>query len=251
MKAVELLDETLSSLKDFQRSTVDALMLRFERDGNQRMLVADEVGLGKTIVAKGIIAELLKLHLKASVAGNFKPLRVTYICSNLTLANENRNKLAVFSGDDHAKYVQEPSYSRLLEVALFESQPADDQKILELCSLTPSTSFNMTSGDGNWRERLIILMALVSHSDLEGYKQKISNLMSNKVKNWSLNVKRYFENYSLVDEVVDGFHSLLDESISHEEISNCGIEGDFKSWKDVLVSYCCNDIRFPESLPVE
>ena len=47
-------ERTLSSLKDFQRATVD---YAFERlwladDPVKKFLVADEVGLGKTMVAK-------------------------------------------------------------------------------------------------------------------------------------------------------------------------------------------------------
>jgi hypothetical protein len=69
--------------------------------------VADEVGLGKTIVAKGVIAQLL---IDAINKGSLRPLRVTYICSNLALANENREKLAVFDHASRHKYVQEPSF---------------------------------------------------------------------------------------------------------------------------------------------
>ena len=57
------------------------------------MLVADEVGLGKSVVAKGLIARLLEKHLRKPT-DEFKPFRVTYICSQLALAIENRQKLA-------------------------------------------------------------------------------------------------------------------------------------------------------------
>ena len=67
---IKLLDETLESLKDFQRATVHAVMANFNGNGSQRILVADEVGLGKTIVAKGVIAELLKKHLVDQAISN-------------------------------------------------------------------------------------------------------------------------------------------------------------------------------------
>src|SRR5215218_7382874 len=49
----------LDSLKDFQRSTVDYTLRRLWLDDDwvKRFLVADEVGLGKTMVAKGVIAK--------------------------------------------------------------------------------------------------------------------------------------------------------------------------------------------------
>ena len=66
VEAQMLLDKTLASLKDFQLATVNAVLHSYKKSGSNRILVADEVGLGKTIVAKGVIAELLKeklLHL--------------------------------------------------------------------------------------------------------------------------------------------------------------------------------------------
>lgn len=47
----------LRQQKDFQRSTVDYVYDQLYIKGRDKMLVADEVGLGKTIVAKGIIAK--------------------------------------------------------------------------------------------------------------------------------------------------------------------------------------------------
>jgi hypothetical protein len=49
------------------------------------MLLADEVGLGKTIVARGVIQALLK--------GRRRPLTVIYLCSNAEIAEQNRKKL--------------------------------------------------------------------------------------------------------------------------------------------------------------
>ena len=47
----------LAGLKDFQRTTVDYVFKRLYGDvSTSRFLIADEVGLGKTLVARGIIA---------------------------------------------------------------------------------------------------------------------------------------------------------------------------------------------------
>ena len=49
--------EIFEELKDFQRATVERCCELFA-NGQNRILVADEVGLGKTLVAKGVIAKL-------------------------------------------------------------------------------------------------------------------------------------------------------------------------------------------------
>ena len=52
---------TLADLKDFQRRTAEWAFERMYADGDPalRFLVADEVGLGKTHVAKGVIAQVI------------------------------------------------------------------------------------------------------------------------------------------------------------------------------------------------
>src|SRR5690606_38382611 len=94
-QAIEHIESALRGLTDFQRATVEATCARLtdtERYG-RRILVADEVGLGKTLVARGVVATLLRKRLQH---GGLAPFRVIYICSNLALAHENVKKLAVF-----------------------------------------------------------------------------------------------------------------------------------------------------------
>ena len=59
-------EDVLSGLKDFQRRTAHRA---FERlftapDSTRRFLIADEVGLGKTLVATGVVALAIE-HLRA------------------------------------------------------------------------------------------------------------------------------------------------------------------------------------------
>ena len=62
-------DDVLSGLKDFQLQTVEYVFKKLygkEETGATvpgRFLVADEVGLGKTLVARGVVAKTLD-HLK-------------------------------------------------------------------------------------------------------------------------------------------------------------------------------------------
>src|ERR1700685_1852206 len=80
----------LAGLKDFQRATVDYVFDRFYGpDPTQRFLVADEVGLGKTLVARGVIARTID-HLWKDVPR----IDIVYICSNVDIARQNVQRLA-------------------------------------------------------------------------------------------------------------------------------------------------------------
>ena len=59
-------------------------------DPTRRFLVADEVGLGKTLVARGVIAKTID-HLWDTVPR----IDVVYICSNAQIARQNLPKLRV------------------------------------------------------------------------------------------------------------------------------------------------------------
>ncbi|WP_333913423.1 DEAD/DEAH box helicase [Vibrio coralliirubri] len=162
---VEQLNGVLAGLKDFQKATVDQTMNKYQlAEHSHRILVADEVGLGKTIVAKGVIAQLLKRHVGANTT---KSMRVIYICSNLALADENRQKLALFNGEDAKRWVKPSTFGRLVELALKpKKSEINDEHVIEVCTLTPSTSFTLTAGSGSCRERAILAVLLSQTTNL-------------------------------------------------------------------------------------
>ncbi|MCY4319909.1 MAG: helicase, partial [Alphaproteobacteria bacterium] len=85
-------DDILKPLKPFQRRTVDHAFRRLflDADSTSRFLVADEVGLGKTLVARGIIARTID-HLWDDVGR----IDIIYICSNAGIARANLPKLQI------------------------------------------------------------------------------------------------------------------------------------------------------------
>ncbi len=85
----------LAQLKGFQRDAVEVAFHRLveAEDSTSRFLVADEVGLGKTLIAKGIVAKAMD-HLWDRV----RRIDVIYICSNLAIAKQNVRRLNL-SGD--------------------------------------------------------------------------------------------------------------------------------------------------------
>lgn len=151
------IEHSLRLLKDFQQATVDVVYDRLFVQGQSRMLVADEVGLGKTIVAKGIIARLLKDKLAKGIS---TPLRVTYICSNQIIGQENVKKLDL--------YPQQQSLDRNLDRLVFLAlkPQVDPTTLLRLNTLTPGTSFRSSEHAGEQRERKIIYSLLMSDSGM-------------------------------------------------------------------------------------
>ena len=90
---IEKIENTvISGLKDFQKETVSRIDQLY-RSGQMRVLVSDEVGLGKTLIARGTIAKLAKMQKE--VGDNL--VKVVYICSNSSIAEQNLNKLRITS----------------------------------------------------------------------------------------------------------------------------------------------------------
>src|SRR4051812_14201461 len=141
--------EALASLKDFQRTTVDYVFERlYLTNGPRRFLVADEVGLGKTMIARGVIARAIE-HLRATV----ERLDVVYICSNGDIARQNLNRLQV--GGDHVTIA-----SRLSLLPLEQRNLEETKTGVNFLSFTPATSFDLQGGLGQADERLLLYCML-------------------------------------------------------------------------------------------
>ena len=137
----------LNGLKDFQRATVDYVFERFYGpDPTRRFLVADEVGLGKTLVARGVIARTID-HLSE------KPrIDVIYICSNTDIARQNIQRLRIPGCADAAQATR----LTLLPLTLTDLQ----KNRINFIALTPATSFEQTGGGGRIDERVLLYWLL-------------------------------------------------------------------------------------------
>lgn len=159
---------SLKLLKDFQRATVNVVYDNLFKNGQQRMLVADEVGLGKTIVAKGVIARRL---MERPEADKSKPLKVTYICSNQVIAHENVGKLDIYPDQrSHDRFA-----SRLTYLA-FEPE-GGDKGLLQLNTLTPATSFNKGRSTGQQGERRIVFSLLMQDENLRCHAKAVAVML--------------------------------------------------------------------------
>ena len=75
------------SLTDFQLHAATKIYTSlFKEQTTSRFLLADEVGLGKTRVAQEVIRQLWANNPR-------NPIRVYYVCNNLTLAEQNKSRL--------------------------------------------------------------------------------------------------------------------------------------------------------------
>jgi len=111
--------------------TVDYVFEQLYVQGQKRMLIADEVGLGKTIVAKGLIAKAFEQYMHNGGPTKENPtFNVVYICSNLTLADSNIKKLN-FMGD---KQYVEDTINRLTYLSY---KPRRNQPFLKSTPLPP------------------------------------------------------------------------------------------------------------------
>ena len=180
MNIQQVEENILAGLKDFQRATVERVSELFTT-GQSRVLVADEVGLGKTMIARGVIAKMARYHQEELNDDLFK---VVYVCSNLNIAGQNLNKLKVNSNVK----VENSSDTRLSmqHLKIFENKYDTKlkQSYIQLIPLTPSTSFNITSGSGSYKERALTLTILQKCEALQPYVEELSNLLQNQVNNW-------------------------------------------------------------------
>ena len=150
-------EDILKPLKPFQRRTVDHVFHRLfvAEDGTARFLVADEVGLGKTLVARGIIARAVD-HLWEEV----ERINIIYICSNGSIARANLSKLHIGIGQERSLALP----TRLTMLATHLAPRAGARSLanrkLNFVSFTPGTSFNMGHSGGQSPERVVLFRLL-------------------------------------------------------------------------------------------
>lgn len=172
----------LETLKGFQRRTVAHVVTRMFDDSPsaRRFLVADETGLGKSLVAKGVIAETIERLQHDSTV---ERIDIVYVCSNADIARQNLERLDVLgSGTKH--------HSTRLTLLARDSGELNGEphplvgKRVNLISFTPSTSFDVRSGGGRSDERALLHRILADDLPLDGYgRRSLAALLQGWVAN--------------------------------------------------------------------
>lgn len=164
----KLEEMTFNGLKDFQKETVNRVAELFENNQN-RVLVADEVGMGKTMIAKGVIAKMAQIRIKE----DDDLFKVVYICSNQAIAKQNIKTLNIVSMlPQYANDIlADTSDTRLsmqhLKITQQESDPKLKEKYIQIIPLTPGTSFEMAQGCGSIRERALLCAVMSRVKELK------------------------------------------------------------------------------------
>ena len=183
----------MSGLKDFQKATVNRIAELY-KNGQMRVLVSDEVGLGKTLIARGTVAKLANIRKSEGD----KLVKVVYICSNIAIADQNLNKLRITT----EVRKENAGYSRLSMQHLNIFNQENDADLLssyiQLIPLTPDTSFRMTSGAGTVSERALMYAILRRVPELQEHLTQLDVIMKNDAYSAWEGEKNYYENEVLV-----------------------------------------------------
>jgi hypothetical protein len=154
--------------KPFQQATIAAAVKTFKKaSGPRRFLVADEVGLGKTIVGSGVIQGLAKAQ-----AASGQPFSVLYVCSNLGIAKQNIDRLLTFLPESERK----TAIATVDRPSLLATRAKPEHKLYHVYSLTPATAIPTRKGqrqDGRMEERALalVLLQLIIPSGNESIEQ--------------------------------------------------------------------------------
>ncbi len=182
----------MKKAKDFQSETAKRIIKIFSEGKQKRVLLSDEVGLGKTIVARTVV------DMAKSLPGIWDDgvYWVVYVCSNQNIIRQNTRNLG-FS----QKEIMELSDCRLsmqhliLQERILRLKDGEGVSPKQLIPLTPATSFRKAGGWGNASERALMYVILREMSEFKGpYKDKLSSLLKTSrlsTSAWQWEVQRY------------------------------------------------------------
>ena len=186
----------LGRLKGFQRRAAENAFHRLFRaeDRTGRFLIADEVGLGKTLIARGVTALGID-HMWDTV----KRIDVVYVCSNASIARQNVARL----GFGAMKQVERLT---LLPVTVQELEGAK----LNFVAITPGTSLDRGRSLGIGRERRLLYHLLQRLWPVKGSGPK--NLLQGAIqerRRWRRSLRTFLDRNTISEDLQKRFHELL------------------------------------------
>ncbi len=174
MSAYDFQEATADRIAEiFHNATIDYDGKEIKTGGQRRVLLADEVGLGKTHVAKAVIDRVRAMRKEV----NDDMFRVVYVCSNMSIANQNIEKLGVKNKADvtESRLSMQHLTIREREAKIVDTENSEMGEII--IPLTPSTSFSLRgSSKGNANERALIATILARFNEFADFRPQLSKL---------------------------------------------------------------------------
>lgn len=219
--------------KDFQKATADRIAEIFKQGIQRRVLLADEVGLGKTVMAREVIDRVRNIRKSK----DDDMYRVIYVCSNMSIVNQNIESLGI----DKCMNISESRLSmQHLKLAEYmkdlkgyrEDGLYDEENPMPelLIPLTPGTSFYQTNGQGTVSERAMLYVMICGIVGIP--EKKLSDVLRCNVNssNW--------EDY--IDSMSSRISDLGDSYLKNTQNDLKEINGFDKCVRE-LKNYCEGD----------
>lgn len=173
------------------------------KENQNRYLLADEVGLGKTVTATRVIAKLWKDNEN-------KNIRIGYICANKALARQNIRKLKERIKEIEPEATIDEKEAEYLSLGFLNlSDNVSDSKI-SIHTLTPSTTIKVIS-DGTVEERAYAYSLIVGNGEDED--QFLENVCKGRaIKSYGKFKEKAKKNIKSIDKgLKDNFQKRLNE----------------------------------------
>ena len=194
------LERAVSGLKPFQKRTVETVVEAMFERGQRRFLVADEVGLGKTKIARSLVAETItRLWDKPDV----DRIDVVYICSNQQIARQNVEDLMVLPG----------SARNLVDRITMLPAALNNLGAVNVVAFTPSTSLSFGHAGGKAGERAMLYRILSDRAGMPWIKKRARawDLFSLGTKNF-VGWESYLRTKPIPEGLIRAFVSQLQDS---------------------------------------
>ena len=193
-------------LKDFQKATVKHIVDIFKSKKQRRVLLSDEVGLGKTIVSKGVIQAVGELSDEYGIWDD-NTYRVVYICSNANIVKQNTENLGI----EDVMNIEESRLSMQHFIVA--------KKVKELIEAKKDKPSILTSA-GNMNERAL-MFAILSHvKDFKEHTKALKNRLNiyeaNK-DNWENTIKKYENEVTEIEKVCTGYRENICKEVVKDD----------------------------------
>ena len=199
-------------LKDFQKATVEHIVNIFKSKKQRRVLLSDEVGLGKTIVSKGVIQAVGELSDEYGIWDD-NTYRVVYICSNANIVKQNTENLGI----EEVMNIDESRLS-MQHFIVAKKVKSKKSKPRILIPLTPGTSFNLQTSAGNMNERAL-MFAILSHlDDFKDHKTALKNRLNiygANGDNWTDIIDKYEKD--IKENVCTGYRENISKEVVNDD----------------------------------